>query len=114
MSGQSVVLGFITAWVNPTSQPQPASETLAPVDGEQLLTQLSSSMTTEYHNWEDWPGLNDETKAQLESIASGIYDDMQGWAEVRNEDGTFTGERILVKGTMPRGFEFASEKVVDG
>lgn len=69
--------------------------------------------TTEYYNWEDWPGYNDDTKAQLESIASLIYEDMQGWAEVLDDHGVFTEDRILVKGTKPREVEFASEKVVD-
>ena len=67
----------------------------------------------EYYKWEDWPGFNDETKVQLESIAAEIYDDMQGWADVFNDHGIFTGERVLVRGTKPREVEFASEKVVD-
>lgn len=62
-------------------------------------------MTTNYYVWEDWPGYNDETRSELEAIARTIPENCQGWADVFDQAGIFTGERILIKGTMPQLLE---------
>lgn len=58
----------------------------------------------DYRVWEDWPGYSDEIRSMLESIASTIYDDCQGWGEIRDDRG-HTLDRVLIRGTMSRVYQ---------
>lgn len=66
---------------------------------------------TDYLTWESWPGYTDDTKFMLNSVASLVYDDCQGLADIIDELGFPTGDRILIRGTMSRpvGFSWAQE-----